>query len=379
MDTLVNIFPVLYEAIAKFPRRQFGILRAVQINAGLERVAIGQEIIWDQPRINTPVDVEPACVLPCPTADTAGSKIFKMEKARAIRIAVTGEASLALGSSMKTRRANQYLQAMDVLAAEIETYLAIKAIEGASRAWGTAGTVPFQDPTDMSYFANIYRILLENSRNGGNLAMILNGKSSTMLRSKMSNLWKANEFGNADLIQDGILTMIEGFAIHEINNMPTHVKGGGTLYVTDGATAAGVSDVTLVTGSGTVLAGDVVTFAADTANKYVVNTGVAAPGTITLGEPGARMTIPTGNAMTIGADYQPNVAFNGDAIGLAVRPPAVPAEGDAAIDSFIIQDPVTGLPFEVRRYAEYRQIVDEVSIAWGGKVFDPAGIVLGLS
>ena len=379
MDTLVNIFPVLYEAIAKFPRRQFGILRAVQINAGLERVAIGQEIIWDQPRINPAVDVEPACVLPCPPADTAGKKNFKMEKARAIRIAVTGESSLALGSAMKTRRANQYLQAMDVLAAEIETYLATLAIAGASRAWGTAGTTPFTDPTDMSYFANIYRILLENNRNGGHLAMILNGKSSTMLRSKMSNLWKANEFGNADLIQDGILTMIEGFAIGEINNMPSHVKGTGAAYVTDGATAAGVTDVALVVGAGTVLGGDVVTFAADAENKYVVNAGIAAPGMISLGEPGAMMIIPTGNAMTIGANYQPNVAFNSDAIGLAVRPPAVPAEGDAAIDSFIIQDPVTGLPFEVRRYAEYRQIVDEVSIAWGAKVFDPAGIVLGLS
>jgi hypothetical protein len=379
MDTLLNIFPVLYEAIAKFPRRQFGILRAVQINAGLERAAIGQEIIWDLPRINTPVDVEPSCVLPCPPADTAGSKNFKMEQSRAIRIAVTGEANLALGSSMKTRRANQYLQAMDVLAAEIETYLVIKAIAGASRAYGTAGTTPFQDPTDMSYFANMYRILLENNRNSGNLAMILNGKSSTMLRSKMSNIWKANEFGDTSLIQDGILTMIEGFAIHEINNMPLHVKGTGAAYVTNGATAQGVADVALVVGAGTVLAGDVVTFAADTDNKYVVNAGIAAPGIISLGEPGARMIIPTGNAMTIGANYQPNVAFNSDAIGLAVRPPAVPAEGDAAIDSFIIQDPVTGLPFEIRRYAEYRQIVDEVSIAWGGKVFDPAGIVLGLS
>jgi hypothetical protein len=195
----------------------------------------------------------------------------------------------------------------------------------------------------------------------------------------MSNIWKANEFGDTSLIQDGILTMIEGFAIHEINNMPLHVKGTGAAYVTNGATAQGVADVALVVGAGTVLAGDVVTFAADTDNKYVVNAGIAAPGIISLGEPGARMIIPTGNAMTIGANYQPNVAFNSDAIGLAVRPPAVPAEGDAAIDSFIIQDPVTGLPFEIRRYAEYRQIVDEVSIAWGGKVFDPAGIVLGLS
>jgi hypothetical protein len=55
----------------------------------------------------------------------------------------------------------------------------------------------------------------------------------------------------------------------------------------------GVTDIALVTGTGTVLAGDVVTFAADSNNKYVVGTGVAAPGTISLNAPGAQVVIAT--------------------------------------------------------------------------------------
>jgi hypothetical protein len=59
--------------------------------------------------------------------------------------------------------------------------------------------------------------------------------------------------------------------------------------------------------------------------------------------------------------------------------PEVPREGDAAIDATSIKDPYTGLVFEVRRYAEYRQIVDEVSIMYGAIVLDPEAIAIGLS
>lgn len=47
------------------------------------------------------------------------------------------------------------------------------------------------------------------------------------------------------------------------------------------------------------------TFAADSVNKYVVNKGVAAPGAVQIGRPGARVAIPDANAMTIGANYTP--------------------------------------------------------------------------
>lgn len=380
VDSLASLFPLIYAGLAEFPRRQFGILRAVQVDGQLSRVKKDQEMTWDLPQIGVTGDVEESCTLPCPPDQVAKRKSFKMSRQRQVSIKITGTATAGLGeNAMRTRLQNQYLQAFDQLASEIEAFIATVAMEGASRAWGTAGTTPFQDPTDMSYFANLYRILLENGRNAGALSLVLNSKSSTMLRSKMSNLWKANEFGGDELIRRGVLTMIEGFNIHETAKMPEHTKGTGANYVTSGATAEGVADIALVTGTGTVLAGDVVTFAADTANKYVVNKGVTAPGTITIGDPGARMTIPTGNAMTIGANYQPNLAFNANAIGLAVRIPDVPEGGDAAVDATTVADPVTGLTFEIRRYAQRRQIVDEVSIAYGGLVLDSAGVVVGLS
>jgi hypothetical protein len=121
----------------------------------------------------------------------------------------------------------------------------------------------------------------------------------------------------------------------------------------------------LITGTGTVLAGDVVTFAADGINKYVVNTGIAAPGTIVIGNPGLLLTVGATNALTVGANFTPNMAFDRQAIVLAARAPAEPQGGDAAIDAMIVQDPVSGLPFEVRVYAQYHRVAYEVGMAWG--------------
>jgi len=126
-----------------------------------------------------------------------------------------------------------------------------------------------------------------------------------------------------------------------------------------------VTDIALVTGTGTVLAGDVVTFAADSINKYIVGTGVAAPGTIKLNKPGARVTIATANALTVGNGYTPNMAFNRRALYLAARLPAEPKLGDAASDVMTIQDPISGLAFEIRMYKQYRRVAFDVGIAWG--------------
>jgi hypothetical protein len=135
-----------------------------------------------------------------------------------------------------------------------------------------------------------------------------------------------------------------------------------------------VTSIPLITGSGTVLAGDVVTFAADTVNKYVINTGIAAPGTIVLNAPGALVTIATSNAMTIGGNFTPCVAFDGNALFLVARIPATPPGGDAADDAMTLMDPVSGLPFEIRVYKQYRRVAYEVGIAWGVKAVKSAHI-----
>jgi hypothetical protein len=128
----------------------------------------------------------------------------------------------------------------------------------------------------------------------------------------------------------------------------------------------------------------VVTFAADANNKYVVNTGVAAPGTIALGAPGALTTIGTANAMTIGNNYTPNVGFTRSAIQLITRTPAMPLgpdgrPADLAEDSIMVTDPISGISFEILMYKQFRQMAYHVALAWGANAIKPnhIGLLMG--
>ena len=130
------------------------------------------------------------------------------------------------------------------------------------------------------------------------------------------------------------------------------------------------------------MAGDYITFAGDT-NKYLVVTGdadVSGGGTVVLAAPGLRVAIPASTtAITVvepsgGGATTRAVGFSPNALVLVTRAPALPVEGDAAMDSMMITDPRSGLTFEVRLYAGYRKIRAEVGMAWGYKATKRAHI-----
>ena len=72
-----------------------------------------------------------------------------------------------------------------------------------------------------------------------------------------------------------------------------------------------------VTGTGTILAGDVVTFAGDS-NKYVVATAFSG-GSFTINAPGLRAALADNTAITVGNTAAQNVAFDRNSILLATR------------------------------------------------------------
>ncbi|HMX99949.1 MAG TPA: P22 coat - protein 5 family protein, partial [Agitococcus sp.] len=139
--------------------------------------------------------------------------------------------------------------------------------------------------------------------------------------------------------------------------------------------AVGATTITLASaGTGTILAGDVITFAGDT-NQYNVVSGdadVSNGGTITLAAPGLRKAMSAATkAITVLATSPRNMAFSRSAIVLATRMPERPQEGDMAIDVMTIQDPRSGLAFEVAMYPGYRKVRYEIALAWGVKNIKP--------
>ena len=352
-------------------RELVGFIPAVTINAdGSERVAKGDVVRASFTRAASPVDVSEAMTIPEGTDQTVDSKTLTISNSRAVQIPYTGENVLHLnnGIGFETVYGDQIAQAMRALCNEIEADLAEEAYKNASRAFGTAGTTPFG--SNFSEVAEIRQILADNGMpmNDGQASLVLNTVAGTNLR-QLAQLQKANEAGGTDLLRQGVLLDLQGLMLRESAQVQDHTKGTGASILVNGALAAGDTSVDADGGSGTILAGDVVTFNGDT-NKYVVNTALSG-GTFAIGAPGAQGAIADNAAITVGNSYTANMAFHRRALELAIRAPAVPNGGDAADDALTVQDPVSGLVFEVRVYRGYRKTMIEVAVAWGVKAWKP--------
>ena len=381
-NVLTGLVPTIYQALDTVSRELVGFIPAVRRNTGIDRAAKGQDITFPIVPQGSAEDITPGQE-PADTGDqTIGTGTMTISKSRAYPIKWNGEEQRSLENGSDNPQydnilKDQFAQAFRTLVNEIE-YDLFTAYAEASRAVGTAGTLPFGDGTKLTDFANIVKELNINGAPKGDRHLVLGNLDAGNLRANMANLFRVNESGDDKLLREGYIGKVQGLMVGESGQSEGHTKGDGSGYVTNlGATLPiGSTDIAIDTGSGTVLAGDVVTFAGDT-NKYVVTTGVTAAGTITIGGPGLKQTLADGVAMTIGdSSNEIGLAFDRGALVLGARLPAtVTINGkvaDKAIDRMTIIDPVSGLPFEVAVYSQYRQMKIEVSIAWGWKMVKPA-------
>lgn len=367
-NTLTSLVPTLYEALDVVSRELVGFIPAANLDSGVERAAVGQSVLSHVAPASTATDLTPGVNAPDNGDQTIGNVSLAITKARGVPVRWNGEEQRGVnsGPGYQRIRVDQFAQAMRTLCNEIETDAAAAAYAASSRAYGTAGTTPFATAGDYTDASNALKILLDNGAPNSDLQLVVNTAAGANLRGKQGG--KANEAGSDSILRQGVLLDIHGFSVRESAKVVNHTKGTGTAYTTSAAGfAVGTTSIPIITGSGTVLAGDVVTFAGDT-NKYVVATGVAAPGTIVLAAPGLRQAIPAAaTAMTIGDSYSGNLAFDRNALVIATRMPALPEEGDSADDAMMVTDPKSGLSFEIRLYKQYRQIRYEVAAAWGVK------------
>lgn len=366
-NTLTNLIPDLYRALDVVSRELVGFIPAVTLDAQASRAAVGQVIRSPVAPAAAAEDITPATNPPDTGDQTFTNKTLQITKSRAVPFRWTGEEQLGLnnnGPGYLTLRQDQMAQAMRTLCNEIEADLAA-LFKLASRAYGTPGTAPFGATPGIGDSAQLLKILKDNGCPEGGLQLVVDTMAGANLRS-LPNLYRVNEAGDQGLLRQGILGQLHNFDIRESGQIRPVTKGTGTAYTTNTAGyAVGARNITLITGSGTILAGDTVTFAGDP-NKYVVETGIAAPGTIVLAAPGLRQAIPaSATAVTVGNTATPNVAFHRSAIVLLTRAPALPEEGDSAVDRMVITDPRSGLSFEVAMYAQYRRVRYEMGIAWG--------------
>lgn len=378
-NVLTDLAADLYKAADIVGRELTGVVSSATINGnGSERVALNDVVRAHFTRTATAVNNSPSMTIPEGTDQTVDSKTLTISKSRGVQIPWTGEdiRSVNNGAGFETIYGDQIRQAMRTLTNEIEVDLATAAYLGASRAVGTAGTTPFASNFDT--VAEARQILVDNGAPMNDVTMVLNTAAGTKLRN-LAQLQKANENGSTELLRNGVLLDLQGIMLKESAGIQLPAIGGGSAYAVNkvGGYAIGDTAITLDTGSGTVLAGDIVTFVGDT-NRYVVASALAS-NVVTLAAPGLRKTLADNVVMSVVAASTRNVVFHRNALELAIRPPAMPNGGDAAVDAITVQDPYSGLVFEVRAYKGFQKAMFNVSAAWGWKLWKPefAAVLLG--
>ncbi len=378
-NTLSGLIPTIYKSLDVVLRELTGFIPAVTWDASGEQAAKDQTVSWPVVPSVGAGNVTPATTGPTPTDQTIGPGTMTISKSRSVVFGWNGEEQKSLGGLYNLILIDQFAQGMRTLVNEVEADLAALYVN-ASRAYGTAGTTPFDSSGKISFLAQVLKILQDNGAPTGDLQLVLNTTAGAALRT-LVELWQANTAGNDDLLRRGVLLDLMGFAIRESAGVKTHTPGGatGTLVDLTAGYAKGTLTIHADTQTGVMVSGDVIanTKTGRDTSKYVVKTPLAAAeGDLVVQNPGIQVAWVNNDPITTYGAYAANLAFSKSAIALMSRVPAMPEGGDAADDVTVITDPVSGLSFQVAMYRQYRQVAFEVGLAWGVKAVKPEAIAI---
>lgn len=377
-NTLTNLIPTIYAAKDQILRELTGFIPAVTMDASAEAAAKDQTIRYPVVPALAATDITPAATGPDPSATSQDSDTMSISNVKSSTFFWEAEEQKGLGGLYDMILRDQFVQSMRTLVNEIETDIA-ELYKYASRAYGTAGAVPFG--TNLAEAAQVRKILADNGAPLSDLQLVIDTTAGAALRT-LSYFSKANEAGTEASARRGVLLDVHGFAIRESAQVQSHTKGTGTGYLVDltAGYAVGTKTVHVDTGTGTFVAGDVITNSktARDSNKYVIKTGFAGDGDgdIVLQNTGNKIAWVNNDPITVGSNYTANMAFSRSAIHLLCRVPAMPEGGDSADEVMVVSDEQTGLSFQIAMYRQRRRVAYEVGIAWGVKAVKPEAIAI---
>ncbi|MDC1268149.1 hypothetical protein N8Z76_00290 [Gammaproteobacteria bacterium] len=376
--SFTSLAPLMYKAMQEVAREQIGAINGVTINAsGVDGAAFGDTV--KSLIVSEASDI--ASYTPAMTVPAAGDKTntldsFALDSFVGKDLAIVGETSKRL-SNVGLYGAwiqGEFAQIFRSVFNEIEESVLATIYKGASRAVGAAGTTPFASNTDT--LVDLKKVMDDNGvpKADGQRTFVMDSSAEANIQ-KLTNLQAVNQAGDGgDLLRRGAMGSLHTFNLRSSAGIQTHTKGTATGYDATAAFAVGDETIT-VDGSdaGTILNGDVVTFAGDS-NKYIVKSATAdgaASGNIILNNPGLQATLADTVEGTTGATYAANVGFHRRGVELAIRPPAQPEGGDIAKDRFLMSDPVSGLSLEFALYLGYGMNKIEAKAYYGSKVWNP--------
>jgi hypothetical protein len=376
------VIPTLYEALDIVSRELVGLIPSVSRDSNADRAAKNQMV---SSHIVPEVEIEDITPGndPADSGDTELDNVnITISKAKAAPVRWTGEEQTAVAHSgqLQAVQRDRFAQAMRALCNEVERDVA-SVYDGASRVYGTPGTTPFG--SDLSDVAELLKILKDNGAPIDSLNLVFNTSAGANLRS-LTQLTDVNRAGTDRTLRQGVLLDVHGFSLRESAGIQTKdvsdEDDGGSITTAGSENNKGATEinVNVATSAVKVLAGNYVTIGD---HKYMVtdefDQGAGDNLTLKIAKPGLMEDVADGTSVEQNdADFVANLAFARTAIHLVTRAPAMPQGGDAADDVIEIQDPVSGLAFQVAMYRQYRRVKYEVGLAWGFKLVKPEHVAI---
>lgn len=380
-NTITDLTCDIFCALDTVSREQIGLIPAVTLDACGIRAAVGQTVrSFVTPQV-VATDIAAGQLGPDFGFQTIANRTITINKARTVSWIWEGEEMRALdacGAGSNDIFRQQVEQAMRTLANEMEADLAALWTQ-ATRVVTPSGSTLF-DANNYRDMANVHGALLEAGAPPNDLQVVLSNRAAAALRGN-AQYTGCDTACSDTILRQGVLLDQFGMSIRQSAQIVSGVAAGtGALATTNAAGyAIGATVITLASaGTGTIVPGDTIQFANDP-HSYVVVSGdadVSNGGTITING-GLLQAIPaSATAITLVDDAgEKNMAFPRSAIVLLARAPATPPMCPQN-DWMVVQDPRSGLSFEVARFCEYRRVRFEVAAVWGVGVMKPEHLVL---
>lgn len=370
-NTLSAIAPVAYSAAKEVAAEPTAIVGAINMDFDDKGVAKGDTVDVPVAPAASETDFTPAATSSTGDDQTASDISVQITHSKKVSRHLTGEQIRSLeNAGNNTEWARQWLaQGMRTLrnGAEVVAYDALRI--GASRAYGTAGTTPFA--SDLTALTNARKILKDNGAPLADLQFVGNTDAELNL-TNLGIIQQAYQAGSDAERRSGNVGRQFGFQIGASAAIDLNTKGTGASYQLNGAHAIGATTINVDTGTGTILAGDVVTIGN---HKYVANTALAA-GSFTISAPGLREAFADNQAISVGNNFVANLAFERSAFVGVMRPPLMPE--NPTQKKLLVSDQF-GLTYLLLEIAQYGQVSWELHLAYGFKPVNSefAALVLG--
>jgi len=348
------------------------LLKGTNHDFSTAAAAKGQTVSLGVPQALTAASVTAANTAPAPSAITIGKRSITLSNEFKTSFALTGKET-------------QDYELSSVVAEQIKEAVRGMAYKVNATLWAKYTDIPyFVGNSGTGFFASnanglsdMDKVLTDNLCPLDNRKFVCGTKDYAALIN-LTEVHYANQFGSDSAVRQGVVGDVRGFEVNRDQQVPTHTIGTITGDPTMGAAAITTNTSTITCDSNDAVAlkdGDIILIDGATyAVQGDLTIGNSDTGTLTV-DRNWETALDGDEALALATNFDANslLAIGGRMDGYSVvgRLPETSPMGYATQGEHMpIVDPVSGFPFLISIYPQYKQVALEVSAIWGVEVTD---------